>query len=214
MRGTSLLCEALARLKQPPRVLLSASAIGYYGNRDPGETIDEGSGAGSGFLADVCTAWEEATRPAEDAGIRVVHMRFGMILAPDGGALGKMLPAFRLGLGGRIGSGKQMMSWIALDDIPRAMLHTVAHPDLAGPVNFVAPKPVSNTLFTKALGEALGRPTVMPLPAFAMKGLFGEMAEELLLGGAKVVPRKLLDAGYRFSYPEIGPALHHLIRQP
>lgn len=210
--GTALLSRTLAALKRPPRVLLSASAIGYYGNRPPEETVDEASEAGDAFLARVCVQWEQAAKPAEEAGIRVVHMRFGMILAPAGGAMGAMLPIFKLGLGGRIGRGEQMISWVALDELPRVIRHVMAREELRGPVNFTTPHPVSNARFTKALARALRRPAFFTVPAFAAKWALGEMAEELLLGGARVVPGKLQKSGYTFTYPHIENALQAILQ--
>lgn len=211
IRSTSLLCKTLAGLNRPPRTLLSASAVGYYGNRDPDETLDESSMSGSGFLAEVCREWECATAPAQVAGIRVVHMRFGTVLSPPGGALAKMLPIFKLGLGGKVGSGKQIMSWIALDEIPAAVFHALSSEIPSGPVNFVSPNPVSNAEFTRILGQVLARPTIFPLPAFAARLMFGEMADELLLGGARVVPRRLKESGYPFIHSDLEQALKQML---
>jgi len=213
IQGTSLISETLAKLSHRPRVLLSASAIGYYGNRDPNETLDESSKPGSGFLAEVCSQWEQATAPAQAAGIRVVNMRFGIVLSSRGGALAKMLPPFKLGVGGKIGSGNQIMSWIALDEIPTAVSHLIANEALSGPVNFVSPNPVSNAEFTRVLGRVLSRPTIFPVPALAAKIMFGEMADELLLGGARVIPKKLQESGYKFTYPNLEQALKQVLDQ-
>lgn len=212
VQGTAVLSEALAQLARPPRVLLSASAVGYYGSRSPDERVDESSPPGDSFLARVCDEWEQAAAPARRAGIRVVPMRFGTVLAPHGGALAKMLPVFRRGLGGKVGSGRQMMSWIAMDDIVPAVLHVLSRDDFDGPVNFVSPNPVSNAQFTRALGHALGRPTLIGMPALAARLLFGEMADELLLAGAAVVPKRLLDSGYTFRSPDLEPALVRMLR--
>lgn len=207
---TRQLCETIATLKNPPKVLLCASAIGYYGSRGD-QDLDETAGAGRGFLAELCQDWEQATAPAIAAGVRVVNLRLGVVLTPAGGALAKMLPPFLLGAGGPIGSGKQYMSWIALDDIAGAIYHCLINGELAGPVNLVSPEPVSNNEFTKALGSVLQRPTIFPVPGFAAKLILGEMADELLLSSARVYPAKLLSTGYRFMYPSISQALHHLL---
>jgi len=207
---TRMLCEALAGLQTKPRVLCSASATGYYGDR--GEVpVDESSPPGQGFLAEACQPWEAATGPAREAGIRTVNLRIGVVLSRQGGALKKMLTPFRLGLGGVIGSGRQYMSWIALDDLVGAILFALSHESLAGPVNMVAPHPVTNHEFTKTLGRVLGRPTVFPMPAFAARLAFGEMADELLLSGARVEPRALTSAGFQFQYPQLEPALRHVL---
>lgn len=211
-QGTTLLSQTLAQLKQPPRVLLSASAIGYYGQRPPDEPMDETNERGHGFLADVTGKWEESTQPAKAAGIRVVHMRFGIVLSQAGGALARMLPPFRLGLGGKIGDGKQMMSWIALDEIPLIVDHLIRHESIKGPVNVVSPQPVSNEVFTKCLSEVLRRPAFLPLPAFALRLAFGEMADSLLIGGTKVIPRQLQESRYTFSYPDLTAALRHILK--
>lgn len=210
VQGTRLLCETLARLRQPPRVLISASAIGFYGNRGD-EALTEASAAGDGFLSDVCREWEAPTSTAELAGIRVVHIRFGIVLSPKGGALAKMLTPFRLGLGGRIGSGQQWLSWITLDDAIGSIYHAISTETLRGPVNAVAPNPVRNQDFTKTLGRVLGRPTVFPMPGFMARLAFGEMANDLLLGSARVVPRALLDSGYGFLQGDLEKALRHLL---
>lgn len=211
IRGTRLLCEALAGLAQRPRVLITASGVGYYGNHGPDDRVDETSARGTGFLADLVRDWEAAAAPAGAAGIRVVHARFGIVLSPRGGALAKMLPPFTMGLGGRVGSGRQVMSWIALDDVPSVMLHLLAHEDITGPVNVVSPHAATNAEFTRVLGKTLGRPTVVPLPALAARMMFGEMADALLLGGARVFPKRLVDSGYRFAYPHLEHALAHLL---
>jgi len=210
VQGTRLLCETLARLRQPPRVLVSASAIGFYGNRGD-EVLTETSSAGNGFLPDVCREWEAATKAAEKAGIRVVNLRFGIILSPKGGALAKMLTPFRLGLGGRIGNGSQWMSWIALDDALGSIYHALATETLSGPVHAVAPNPVTNRDFTKTLGRVLWRPTLFPMPAFMARLAFGEMADDLLLGSTRVRPDKLLQTGYRFLYADLERSLRHLL---
>jgi len=211
VKGTGLLAGALARLETPPRVLISASAVGYYGNCPPQETVTEQSAPGTGFLADVCRRWEGATGAARGAGIRVINLRFGVILDPRLGALAKMLPAFRFGLGGPVGNGRQMMSWIAAGELPPLVNHLLEVEALDGPVNAVSPIPVSNAGFGRILGRVLSRPAKLPLPAFAARLIFGEMAGELLLGGAAVQPRALLDSGYRFTHPDLEPALRSML---
>jgi uncharacterized protein (TIGR01777 family) len=210
VEGTRLLCEALARLARPPQVLLSASAIGYYGSRGDTE-LDESSAPGEGFLADVCRDWEAATAPASAKGIRVCHTRFGVILSPKGGALAKMLGPFKMGVGGKVGDGKQYMSWIALDDVVQALQHLLTHPSISGAVNLVGPAPVTNAEFTKVLGRVLSRPTMIPMPAFAARAAFGEMADELLLSSQRVQPRKLQESGYEFLFPSLEGALRHVL---
>lgn len=210
VKGTRLLSEALARLAQPPRTLVSASAIGYYGDRGA-EVLPETSAPGSDFLAGVCRDWEAATQPAEESGMRVIHLRFGIILSETGGALAKMLTPFRLGLGGKIGSGKQFMSWIALDDVVGVINHALTLDALRGPVNVVAPNSVTNQEFTKMLGHVLSRPTIFPVPAFAARLAFGEMADALLLASTRVEPLRLKESGYAFQYPELESALRHVL---
>jgi uncharacterized protein (TIGR01777 family) len=203
--STDLLAETLASLDPRPSVLVCAGPIGIYGDRGD-EILTEESELGTGFLADVGRAWENACEPARAAGIRVVNLRAGIVLAREGGALARLITPFKLGLGGRIGSGRQWWSWVALDDVVGAIRFAL-ETDIAGPVNLVAPNPLTNTQFTKALGKALGRPTILPFPAFAAKAMFGEMADEALLSGQRVLPARLLDAGFPFEYPEIDPAL-------
>ena len=205
--STEVLCENLAQLKNPPKVLFSASAVGYYGASTAVDLKDETSARGKGFLADVCEAWERATQPAAQKGIRVIHMRLGMVLSKKGGALSMMLPIFKMGLGGRLGSGNQMISWIALEEIPHIIHHIIQRSNIQGPVNFVSPQCVTNGEFTKILGEVIKRPTVFPVPAFAVRLLFGEMGDELLLNGASVVPVKLAESGYKFTYGDLKEAL-------
>ena len=207
VKGTTLLAETLAKLDRPPKVLVSASAVGYYGDRGD-EVLTESSRAGSGFLAEVCVAWEAAATPAKEAGIRVNHLRSGIVLAQSGGALPKMLTPFKLGLGGRLGSGSQWMSWISIDDEVGAIVHLLGEAAPAGPVNLTAPNPVANADFTKALGRALGRPAVLPVPKLGLKLLLGgEMAQDLLLAGQRALPTRLLDSGYTFAHPEVADAL-------
>lgn len=210
VNGTRLLCEALAQLAHPPQVLVSASAIGFYGDR--GDTVvTESSRPGADFLAQVCREWEAATEPARARGIRVVNLRFGMVLSPAGGALAKMLTPFRLGAGGILGDGQQYVSWIALDDVVSVILHALTTEALQGPVNAVAPHPVTNRQFTKTLGHVLGRPTLFPMPAFAARAMFGEMADALLLASIRAEPGQLQTTGYAFGYPELEDALRHLL---
>jgi uncharacterized protein (TIGR01777 family) len=206
---TRLLAETLSRLRHPP-VLVSASAIGFYGDRGE-EMLTEDEGSGVGFLPDVCREWEAATRPAQDAGARVVRLRFGVVLAKEGGALATMLPPFRLGLGGRVGSGRQWFPWIALHDAVDVIVRAVEMQDLAGPVNVVAPGAVRNADFTRALGRVLGRPAIAAMPAFAARLAFGEMADALLLSSAHVLPVRLAGVGHRLRFPDIEGALRHLL---
>lgn len=209
--GTRFLCDALAGLARPPKTLLCASAVGYYGDRGE-ELLTEESPHGAGFLAEVCGEWEAASAPAARKGIRVVALRIGMVLSPKGGALARMLPLFRAGLGGVIGGGRQYISWVALDDLPGIVLHAWQRGDLSGPVNAVAPRPVTNREFTEALGKVLSRPTPLPVPAFALRlAVGGEMADALLLASARVVPKRLLDTGYAFRSPELETTLRRLL---
>jgi len=208
--ATRKLCEDLARIENKPGTLVCASAIGYYGDRGD-EVLDESSPAGEGFLAEVAQQWEAATQPAAEAGIRVVNLRLGVVLSPDGGALAQMLTPFKLGGGGRVGSGKQYWSWVALDDVVGAIEHALATEALRGPVNVTSPQPVTNAEFTKTLGKVLGRPTIVPMPAFAARLALGEMADELLLASTRVHPKKLLETGYEFRYSELEAALRRLL---
>ncbi len=210
VEGTRRLCEALAGLDPPPRALVCASALGYYGDRGD-EELEERSGPGESFLADVCRQWEAATEPAREAGMRVVKLRVGVVLSPAGGALVKMLTPFWLGLGGRLGHGRQWMSWIALDDALDVIYHALMDEQLEGPVNAVTPHPVTNAEFTKTLGRVLRRPTIFPAPAFALRLAVGELADELLLTSARVVPRRLTDRGHSFRYPQLEDALRHVL---
>ncbi len=209
--GTLLLAETLAKLSRPPRVLVSASAIGYYGDRGD-ELLDESSLPGKGFLADVCVEWERALDPAIEKGVRVVILRIGVILSAVGGALARMIGPFKFGAGGRAGSGRQYMSWIALDDVVGAISYSLAVDSLRGAVNVVAPNAVTNDRFTKALGHVLSRPAFFPLPAFAARLALGEMADELLLASTRVEPRKLFESGYVFKHANIEEALRHVLR--
>lgn len=204
--GTRLLSEALARVKAKPRVLVSASAIGFYGDRGD-EILTEQADAGDGFLAGVCRDWEAATAAAHEAGIRVVSLRTGIVLSPQGGALAKMLTPFRMGAGGVMGSGKQYMSWISIDDLVGVIHHSMMEDGAEGPVNAVAPDSVTNRQFTATLGRVLKRPTLFPLPRFAAKLALGEMADELLMSSARVST----NTSYEFRYPDLEPALRHLL---
>jgi len=210
VEGTRRLSESLARLSRRPKVLVSASAVGFYGNRG-NEILHEDSTPGRDFLAQVCRDWEAATEPASRAGIRAVQLRFGMILSPAGGALKKMLLPFKLGAGGRIGSGTQYVSWIAIDDAVGAIHHAIVTESLQGPVNGVAPTPVSNAEYTRTLARVLSRPAIAPMPAFAARLAFGEMADALLLASQRVMPSRLQATGYRFRHPELEGALRHLL---
>jgi uncharacterized protein (TIGR01777 family) len=210
--GTAALARDLLRLKSPPRAFVGASAVGFYGATGA-ETVDETAGAGTGFLPEVCRAWEGAAAPLAAAGVRVAHLRFGVILSPRGGALKKMLLPFRLGVGGVVGSGLQGMSWISLRDAVGAALFALDRADLAGPINAVAPGACSNREFTKALGRALGRPTILPLPAFAARLAFGELADDLLLASLWVRPAVLAKAGFAFRDPAIDGALRDMVGQ-
>ena len=212
VQGTTFLCESLIKLKNPPKILFSASAIGFYGNRNPEEKIDESSSSGQGFLPEVAQAWEEATKVIQEKGIRVIQMRFGLVLAAHGGALSRMLPLFKLGLGGRVGSGKQIMSWISLSEIGPAISHLISCQEISGPVNFVSPQPLSQEEFSHVLAKTLSRPAFFPLPAFMARLLLGELAEELLLSGARVIPKKLKESGYSFKFPSLAEALRHLLQ--
>ncbi len=209
--ATRRLCEALSRLASRPKAFVCASAVGYYGDRGD-EELTEASGRGQGFLPDVCEAWEAAAAPLAARGTRVVNLRFGMVLSPVGGALAKMLPIFRVGLGGPVGNGRQWWSWVTLDDAVGAITHALDRPDVAGPVNTVAPQPVTNKTFTAALARALRRPAIFPLPAPIARLMFGEMADALLLASAKVVPSKLLATNYKFVDDRLDGALQRLLR--
>jgi uncharacterized protein len=210
VRGTSLLSDALARLSRPPSLFICASATGYYGDRGD-ELLTEKSARGKGFLADLCVEWENATLSAAEKGIRTLNARFGIILDPEGGALAKMLTPFRMGIGGRVGDGKQWMSWIALEDVVNGLKFLIDDTAARGPVNFVAPNPVTNAEFTKTLGRVLSRPTIFPIPAFGVRLAFGEMADALLLSSQKVDPDVLEDKGFPFSWPTLEPALRHIL---
>ncbi len=213
VEGTAFLSQTLARLKRPPALFFSASAIGYYGPQSPAVEISEDSPRGQGFLAQVCGMWEKATQAAEAVHTRVINMRLGMVVSSKGGALGKMLPAFRAGCGGKLGSGQQVMSWIALEEIPRIMTHIIQNDSISGPVNFTSPNPVSNAEWTRTLGKVLFRPTFFSVPAGLVKIMFGEMGKELLLEGARVMPKKLLESGYAFAYEGLEDALRRILKE-
>jgi uncharacterized protein len=210
--GTRFLSQSLARLFDPPKVFVSASAIGYYGNRGE-EELDESSSMGEGFLPELCREWEMATAPAAMKHIRIVIPRLGMVLSGDRGALALMLPLFRLGLGGKIGSGRQYVSWIAIDDLAGIILHAINCETLQGPLNAVSPNPITNLEFSKTLGLVLSRPAVFTVPAFAARLAFGQMADEVLLSGAKVLPARLTQSGFRFSFPQLESALRHILHK-
>ncbi len=209
--GTGLIAETLAGLSRPPEVLVAASAIGFYGNRGD-EELDEGSAPGQGFLPETCTRWEAASEPAERAGIRVVRLRIGVVLSARGGALARMLTPFRLCLGGRIGSGRQFMSWISIDDLTGVVHRVLLDKTISGVVNGVAPAPVRNSEFTRVLGRVLGRPTPFPVPATAIRLLLGELGQALLLDGARVLPQRLGGTDFRFRHPTLEGALNEAVK--
>jgi uncharacterized protein len=213
VQGTRLVSDAIAGLTRAPKLLLAASAIGYYGDRGE-EAVTEQSAPGDDFLARLAREWEAATASATRAGIRVANMRFGVVLTPAGGALATMLPPFRLGLGGPVGSGKQYLSWIALDDAINAIVHVLSTTTLAGPVNITAPNPVTNRDFAKTLGKVLSRPAVIPVPAFALRVAFGTEGAAMLQSGQRVLPARLLASGFRFGFEAVEPALRYLLAAP
>ena len=210
VQGTRLLSETLARLSSPPEALISASAVGYYGDRGD-ELLGENSGAGEGFLSEVCREWEAATEPAAANGIRVVILRIGVVMSSSGGALTRMLPVFRMGLGGKIGNGRQYMSWISPEDLTGIIEFVIRNQSLGGPVNAVSPNPVSNLEFSKTLGRVISRPSFCRLPGFAARLAFGEMADALLLASARVVPSRLADGKFPFVYPTLEAALRNAL---
>ena len=211
VHGTKFLAAYFAGTDFKPELIISASAVGFYGERGT-EIIDESFASGSGFLAGVCQQWENSANIAEEAGIRVVNARFGAVLSSSGGALKKMLLPFKMGLGGIIGSGEQYFSWVSIDDAVRIIQHIIADDSIRGPVNFAAPNAVSNREFTKTLGRVLRRPTIFPLPAVVARLAFGEMADELLLTPIRVYPKKIVESGYKFLHPELGEALKHILK--
>lgn len=208
VKGTKLIASTLAAMDNPPRVLVSASAIGFYGDRGA-EMLTEESTTGEGFLAAVCREWEDATRDAESKGLRVVHARLGVVLSKEGGALKMMLPPFLMGAGGPLGDGKQYMSWIDLDDAAKAFIYLATEANTSGAVNLVAPNPETNANFTKTLAKVIHRPAFFPVPTFGVKALFGEMGEELLLSSNRVSANKLVNSGFKFTYPDLESALKH-----
>ena len=209
--GTKVLVDAFKRTQNPPKHFVSASAIGFYGNRGD-EVLTEESAKGTGFFPEVCTAWETEAQKAEEFDARVVCLRIGVVLAKDGGALEKMLTPFKLGVGGVVGSGKQWMSWIALDDLIKIIHYALENKNLHGSVNAISPNPVTNQEFTKTLGGVLNRPAILPIPEFGIKLLFGEMGKTLLLEGARILPKKLEDAGFKFNFTNLEDALKHVLK--
>jgi uncharacterized protein len=209
-KGTRLLAETVAELDEPPSVMVSVSATGYYGDRG-NELLTEESGSGDLFLSEVCREWEAAADPAREAGVRVVHPRLGIVLSTEGGALGATLPIFKLGGGGKIGSGGQYWSWVSFDDVIGAIIHVMDTEDLSGPVNVVTSHPPTNAEYTRVLGKVLNRPTFFTLPAPAARLMLGEITDELLLASARVEPVRLQEAGYSFRHPELEGALRHLL---
>ena len=210
INGTHLLSESIAKMTSKPGAFICASATGIYGDRDD-ETLDEQSETGGGFLAGVCREWEQATEPASKAGVRVVNLRMGPILARDGGMLSKLLTPFKMGMGGKVGSGKQYISWVALDDAVNAIKLAIDDKSIQGPINIVSPNPVTNEEFTKTLGHVLNRPTALAMPAFAARLAFGEMADEMLLASQKVMPNRLNQAGFQFRYPTLESAMRKYV---
>ena len=208
LRSTEILAKTMAGVRIPPRVFLSTSAIGIYGSRG-NEALDETSTHGGGFLADVVQQWEKAATPAQDAGVRLVYPRLGLVMHPDGGVLAKLIPVFNVGGGGKIGKGEQWMSWVGMHDMLRALVFLMVTDTLSGPVNITAPNPATNAQFSHTLGGVLHRPAIATVPEFAVKLMFGEMGEETLLSGQRVLPRRLLDSTFRFEYPELAAALRH-----
>jgi hypothetical protein len=211
IHATTQLSKQISLSDSPPSVFICASAIGYYGDRGD-ELLDESSNAGKGFLPEVCTKWEESTKLAEEAGVRTIRIRTGIVLSTEGGALTKMLPPFKCGVGGILGSGKQYMSWISLDDEVSIIRYLIEKSNMSGSVNLVAPHPVTNREFTKTLGQIIKRPTIIPVPAFAAHMLFGEMADALLLSSARVLPNRLIDSGYAFKHSTLASALRSIFQ--
>ena len=210
VQGTRLVSEAIAALERPPAVLVCASGIGVYGDRGNDTVTEDDSPAPEGFLVDVVRAWEAAADPARAAGIRVVHTRFGIVQSARGGALKTQLPLFKLGIGGPVGGGRQYVSWVALDDVVAAIAYALSRDDVAGPVNVTAPNPVTQAEYARTLGRVLHRPAVLPAPSFAVRAILGEFAGEVL-DGQRVLPKRLTDSGYVFRYPQLEPALRHLL---
>jgi len=211
-QGTGHLAEAVAKAPERPKVFISASAVGYYGDRGD-EILREDKNSGAGFAAEICRQWEASARPAAQAGIRTVQMRFGLVMSGVGGALPKMLPPFRMGLGGRLGNGRQWWSWVSIDDVVGAILHALRHEELQGAVNTVAPVPVTNAQFTKTLASVIKRPAIFPMPAPVVGLIFGEMGRELFLYSQRVEPAKLAGSGYQFRHPELREALETILKK-
>jgi hypothetical protein len=211
IQGTGHLAEAAGKAPHRPRVFISASAVGFYGDRGD-EILREDSPSGQGFAAEICRQWEAAAQPAAAAGIRTAQLRFGVVMSGEGGALPKMLPPFRMGLGGRLGNGRQWWSWVAVDDVVGAIRHVLSQDSLQGPVNTVSPNPVSNTEFTKTLASVIKRPALFPMPAFAVHLVFGEMGEELFLASQRVEPAKLIASGYQFQHPDLKKTLEDILK--
>lgn len=211
VKGTKTLVDAFSKTENPPSIFISASAIGFYGNRGD-ELLTEESDRGEGFFPEVCSEWEREGSRAAEFGARVVHPRIGVVLAKDGGALEKMLTPFKFGVGGTIGSGDQYMSWIAIDDLVNVFLFALENESVSGAVNATAPNPATNEEFTSTLGKVLSRPTIIPIPAFGVKLLFGEMGETLLLEGNRVIPSKLEKLGFSFKFPKLDDALKHVVQ--
>jgi len=209
--GTRNVVDAISKLKDKPKTFIASSAIGFYGERGE-EEVNETSAAGDNFLASVAKDWEVESRRAEDAGIRTVLLRTGIVLSKDGGALSTMLLPFKLGVGGVVGSGKQWMSWISLDDEVAIINYAIENENIRGAVNAVSPNPVTNQEFTKTLGEVLYRPTFLPLPEFAVSMIFGEMGDALLLASTKVLPKRLIDAGFKFQFPDLKAAIENAVK--
>lgn len=212
VQTTKILVNAIKKMNHRPKIFLCASAVGYYGNRDPQVPVNERSRAGQGFLSEVCHEWENASADLVLLGVRLIYMRFGVVLSKKGGALAKMLLPFYFGLGGRLGRGTQKISWIAINEIPSIIDFILSHEEISGPVNFVSPVPVTNKEFTKALGRVIHRPTIFPVPSFMVHLLFGEMGQALLLDGCHVIPEVLQNQGYQFLYPDIRTALQQVIK--
>jgi hypothetical protein len=210
--ATKMLAEVMAQLPRKPKLFIVASAVGFYGSRGD-EPLDESSAPGTGFLAGVCREWEDAAAPARDAGIRTVHLRTGLVLSRKGGLLARVLPPFKMGAGGVVGTGRQWLSWISLADATAAIQYAIDTAELSGPVNLTAPQPVPNAEFVHTLGKILGRPTLVPVPAFAVRLLFGEMGDELVLSGQKVLPKKLLATGFSFAHPDLESAIRWALAQ-
>lgn len=211
VKSTRLLGETMAAMNTPPRLFMVSSAVGYYGNREPDDRVDESSESGEGFLAEVCRKWEAAAKPASAAGIRVVNLRTGVVLSGGGGPLARLISLFRKGIGGKVGSGRQMMSWLALADFYPIVRHLIANESIAGPVNLTSPNAVSNAQFTETLAKLLNRPALMTVRPFMVRMAFGEMADEVMLGGVDVYPKKLQESGYQFRFPELREALTEVV---